>query len=300
MSGRRLPRRQVFLALVEALDIPAADIADWSAAWERVAGSHFGVDARHVPTDLGARVVTHPLDPHEPKGIWHFTDRQPVTLVCAQLPDELRRQMPYSDPQDPDYVEILSYADPDALLELYGHVRALNPQVEVRFSTTVALRPDDYMTHVVILGGTDFSILTRELLPLLELPFRMEFRQSEQDPGGFAVKDTDGVRRFSPVVDDTGGGQLLREDVALFFRGLNPFNAKCTITICAGMYARGTLAAVRSLTDPLLRNGNESYCRDRFGRSSAFGILARARVANRVVMPPDWSVPENRLYEWSS
>jgi hypothetical protein len=204
--------------------------------------------------------------------------------------------MPYSDPSDPDHVEIFSYADPDALLELYGHVRASNPQLTVRIRTANRMRPDDYIGHLAILGGTDWNTATRDLISRLGLPVRMALRDGRPGSGTFEVGDG---TRFSPVLLETPPGRhLLAEDVTFFFRGTNPFNAGCTVTICAGLYARGTLAAVGALTDPILRGRNESYVRTRFANSPAFGILARAHVVNEVVMPPDWSVTENRLYEW--
>jgi hypothetical protein len=124
----------------------------------------------------------------------------------------MRERMPYADPTDPDYVELLTYGDPDALLHLYGHVRALNPQLEVRFSTTKGLRSDDYETHLAILGGSDVNALTHHMLSSLRI--QMPPRTTESEWAGFAV-GTDGEDlRFSPTFDDVDGEQVLREDVS--------------------------------------------------------------------------------------
>src|SRR5215475_7090291 len=56
---------------------------------------------------------------------WHFTDTGPVTLVCAQLPKE--EAGPLADPANPNYTQLLSFGDLDAMVELHGHLRAENP-----------------------------------------------------------------------------------------------------------------------------------------------------------------------------
>ena len=56
---------------------------------------------------------------------WHFPDAGLVTFVCAQLPDD--QIGPFGDPSDPNYTELQTYADIDALMELHGHIRAENP-----------------------------------------------------------------------------------------------------------------------------------------------------------------------------
>ena len=62
---------------------------------------------------------------------WHFSDSWPVTFICAQLPKTETGSL--ADPADPNYTELLSYADLDALIELHGHIRAENPTMDVFF-----------------------------------------------------------------------------------------------------------------------------------------------------------------------
>jgi hypothetical protein len=177
LTGLRTPRRDVLIALIDVLGAPGAETAGWMAAWEKVVEHQLaGESGEAVPTaDLvraGNEVSSNLTGPPvglDDNDIWRFTDDNPVTIVCARLPDELRDSLPYTDPRDPDYVELVTYADPDALLHLYGHLRALNPRLEIRFSTTVEMRPADYETHLVILGGTDFNVLTRDMLSALHL-----------------------------------------------------------------------------------------------------------------------------------
>ena len=48
-----------------------------------------------------------------------------------------------------------------------------------------------------------------------------------------------------PLLEKTGNGEVLLEDVALFAHMVNPFDRNRTATICSGMYGRGTYGVVR-------------------------------------------------------
>jgi len=216
-------------------------------------------------------------------------------------------RIPYSDPTDADYVALYRYADLDAFVELHGHIRAANPGSQVNFRTTADLEPDDYTTHLVSLGGVDWNHATLSLVTELSLPVTQvsdwdstdgpyfEARGTAQDTGGAPEP-----RRFHPTLDTRGGGKVLREDIALFARAVNPFNKLRTVTICNGMYAGGTFGAVRALTDARFRDRNAQYVRDTFSECQAFCILMRVRVEHSAPLTPDWTKPANRLFEWMS
>jgi hypothetical protein len=228
-------------------------------------------------------------------GFWHFSDLQTVTIVCAQLPPDLHEGFTYANPDNPDYVALYTYADLDALIELYGHVRAVNPAVQVRFKTAPELMPDDYTTHLVLLGGVDWNVVTRDLLDRVELPVSQVARHVDSEIGGFEVRQDGRSHLFAPQLDRDG---LLVEDVAHFYRGPNPFNAKRTVTVCNGMFGRGTLGAVRALTDARFRDRNETFVQKYLGQARAFSIVTRISVLNGQVLTPDWTQPETRLHEW--
>ena len=103
-----------------------------------------------------------------------------------------------------------------------------------------------------------------------------------------------------PTVHGSMSRGGLREDVALFARAVSPFNQRRFVTICNGMYGRGTYGAVRALTDERFRDRNAEYLRETFGDSDAFCILSRVTVENGRALTPDWTMPETRLFEWSS
>ncbi|WP_410621899.1 helix-turn-helix domain-containing protein [Amycolatopsis sp. cmx-8-4] len=229
---------------------------------------------------------------------WRFPENEDITIVCARLPRELRQHLSYADPESADFTSLYTYADPDALIELFGHIRSVNPQNQVSFHTTEELTPDDYTTHLVLLGGVDWNTVTRDVIERVDLPVHQFVRNDAaptSEPGGFRVERESGSELFPPQLDSEGH---LLEDVAHFYRGVSPFNRKRTVTVCNGMYGRGTLGAVRALTDIRFRDRNRIYLRQRFGDAESFSIISRVPVVAGKGLTPDWSVPENLLHEW--
>jgi transcriptional regulator with XRE-family HTH domain len=228
------------------------------------------------------------------RGFWYFPDAYDITIVVAQLPDDQLPKTPFTDPASPDYVELYTYADLDSLIELHGHIRSLNPGSQVHFRTAEALSPDDYTTHLVLLGGVDWNVVTRDVVDRVELPVNQPGRSDVSDVGGFEVVENGETRLIAPLVVR---GKLI-EDVAQFYRGISPYNKKRTVTICGGMYGRGTLGAVRALTDAKFRDRNTAYLKDRFAGHDAYSVITRVTIVNGRVVTPDWTLSENRLFEW--
>ncbi len=240
------------------------------------------------------RSVEHATAPGDPLGdMWRFADEQPVTIVCSDVAAELRASLPRANPRNPDYEELYRYAELDALVEIFGHIRAVNPTIDVGFRPVSGLRPNDYTTHLVVLGGADTNPLAAELSARLELPVR---RDADSEGAYFQVRDTD--ERFRPTLTGTGENAVLTEDVAHLYRANNPFNVRRRLTLCDAAYGRGILGAIRTLTHSRFRNRNERYIGDRFGNRWAFSILMRVPVVAGQVMTPDWTVPETLLHEW--
>jgi hypothetical protein len=63
---------------------------------------------------------------------WRFGDDAPITVICSDLrkSDELVLG-PLADEDNPNYAELYSYGDLDALFDLHGHLRATNPNTRV-------------------------------------------------------------------------------------------------------------------------------------------------------------------------
>lgn len=223
-----------------------------------------------------------------------------ITIVCAQLPKDMLQRMPYTDASDPDYVASYRYSDLDSLLELFGHLRATNPTSHVGFWAADRLTEDDYTGHLVSLGGVDWNQATSSVLERLELPVKQVSDWDKEGGAYFEVTQADGSTvAHHPRLEESGGRKILREDVALFARAVNPFNQKRFVTICNGMYGRGTYGAVRALTDQRFRDRNAQYLQETFGDSDAFCILSRVTVENGKALTPDWTLPHTRLFEWS-
>jgi transcriptional regulator with XRE-family HTH domain len=227
---------------------------------------------------------------------WRFPPDQDITIVCSALSSEYLASVPYANPNAPDYVDLYKYADLDALIELFGHLRAANPFSNVGIRTPAEVRDDEYTSHLVLLGGVDFNEITEELLRRLDVPVRQLARESDDVPGGFQASADQQL--FTPVLRKVGGHEILVEDVAHFFRAPSPFNDKRTVTICNGNYARGTLGAVRALTDARFRDRNEAYLRTRFAGTDTFSIISRVKVFLGAAVTPDWTNSDELLHEW--
>jgi transcriptional regulator with XRE-family HTH domain len=232
-------------------------------------------------------------------GPWHFEDGHTITIVCAQLPPDMREKMPYADRNSPDYIELYNYADLDALFELHGHLRASNPTNQVNVRVAQQLVRDDYTTHLVALGGIDWNQTTRSLLDNLQLPVRQAGSWMSPEGPCFEVTEGGKTDQHRPILGQRGEQEVLVEDVALFARAINPFNRERTVTICNGMYGSGTYGAVRALTDKSFRDRNAEYVHDHFAGTVSFSILTRVKVLAGEAVTPDWTVQENRLHEWS-
>jgi hypothetical protein len=223
-----------------------------------------------------------------------------ITIVSAQLPPDMMQRMPYTDRLDPDFIELYRYSDLDSLLELFGHLRATNPTSRVQFRAANGLSEDDYTGHLVSLGGVDWNDATSSVLERLQLPVKQVGDWDKVGGAYFEVTEADGrTVAHRPRLETLGGREILRSDVALFARAVSPFNRKRFVTICNGMYGRGTYGAVRALTDERFRDRNAEYLKEAFGDSDAFCILSRVTVENGRALTPDWTLPETRLFEWS-
>lgn len=244
-------------------------------------------------------VVMLPGEPIE-RTLWHFPLDQDIAIVVAPMPADVLAKMRYADQDNPDYIESLRYSDADALIELYGHIKAANPRNRVHYRTSDELLADDYTAHLVLIGGIDWNTATSDALSRIQIPVSQAAREDKTDDyGAFIVRSGKTERRFAPTVVRRGERRTLIEDVAHLYRGPNPHNSKRTVTILNGMFSRGTLGVVRALTDTRFRSQNEAHIQQRFDDADAFSVLTRVPVVNGLVVTPDWTKPENLLHEWS-
>jgi transcriptional regulator with XRE-family HTH domain len=243
-----------------------------------------------------------------------------ITLICPEVP-QLGRS-PLADENNPNHTKLYRYADLDALIEMWGHVRASNPELRVRHRLPTEVSADHLSGHLILIGGIAWNRVTGRLLRVLDnLPIRQLSVPDLADGEIFRSRNGQEYRPIweeskDPVPEDEAPSQEqleavqaqdawrdetpreLVEDVALFARLPNPFNHSRTITICNGVYSRGVLGAVRMLTDDAVRERNEAYLAERFP-GGVFGLLMRVPVINGEAVTPDLEIADNRLFEWS-
>jgi hypothetical protein len=227
-----------------------------------------------------------------PRSMWHFPDGSRITLVCSRLPAD--RRPASSDPNSLNYVRFSDLADLDALIEIYGAIRAYNPTSRVVIMPTQDLRQRDVANHLVLIGGLAWETVNPWFSRIFPIPIQAE---DPADRGAIVVRNPDNGEREFPYQMD---GDVLVEDVGFFARGENPSAPKRTLTICGGITTRGVLGAARCFIDPEMRELNEKYLSPRFPEGSSYCIVMRVPVVlNREPLTPDLSKKENLLFEWS-
>jgi len=233
-------------------------------------------------------------------GFWRYNDGNTITIVCARWPADMLAKMPYTDIDDPDYIELIACSELDALFELYGHLRAANPGNQVNLRMADKLDRDDYTSHLISLGGVDWNKITSTTMQLLPLPVQQVADWGTPGEQYFQVEENGEIVKHRPELEENAAQPkgILRRDVALFARGVSPFNVKRTVTICNGMYNRGTYGVVSALTDARFRDRNSEYLQTRFGNSETYCILTRVSIVNGTTVTPDWTTGENTLFEW--
>lgn len=251
------------------------------------------------PPDLDLSATVAPASASSLGNTLAFSDG-PVTVICPEAP--VAERGPLAREKDPNFTRLQQYGDLDALIEMYGHLRASNPTLDVFHRHAGEVVADDLSTHVILLGGVAWNHVTRRFQDAIR---RVPITQIEVEdfPGDIfevAGEGEDEPERFYPQwEDDDHGNRDLIEDVALLVRLPNPFNGRRTLTICNGIHSRGVFGAVRCLTDRRVREANEQYLADRFP-GGRFALLLRVPVVANETLSPDLQNPSARLFEWPS
>ena len=276
-------------------------------------------------TALAADPVADP--PAGPVGVpsldgsfWHLPDQQ-ITILCTgftprqlglvdgKLPPEPQWWQQYAvNEYHPNAVQQLRNADIDSLLELVGHLRAVNPLAEVRWMLTGSLQDadpqfisDQLSGHLVVLGGGDQRSdeptpghVLADLFVRWQLPVRLGWDDFDEEYGGFFRH---GGKEYRPqfwVPDQSDpasprmridGAPHLVHDVALLARAANPYHSAGTVTVCTGIFSRGTYGAVRAFTDAQKRVENEQHLAAQVDPAD-FWLVTRVPVAGRGTVTP--------------
>lgn len=244
---------------------------------------------------LGLRVLAGPHPAEDaaglPRSMWHFPDGSRITLVCSRMPDE--RRPVSAEPGNLQYVRLSSLADLDTLIDIYGAIRAFNPDSRVVITAAQDLNKRDVTNHMVVIGSQAWEIVSRWFSRIFPIPI------DPADPdkrGAIVVRRRGGKEQeFRYTVD---GGQLV-EDVGFFARGANPSAPLRTLTVCGGITTRGVHGAALCFIDWEMRDQNQEYLMPRFPDRSTYCIVMKVPVVNGDPIAPDLSKEENLLFEWS-
>ena len=248
---------------------------------------------RAQSTDTPAPPVPAPGQPdvQHRSSIWHFPDKKAVSIVCSATPDPPS----FASPGHLNFSRYARHADLDALIEVFGQVRADNPVTMTRILLTAELTQDFALNHLVIVGGAAVYDTAPYFAPDIPLP------RAEPIPGTethvFNCRVGDEAREFTSSRDSEGA---LVEDVGLIARGPHPFVDGRTVTMLSGITSRGVYGAALCFTDSHVRVTNEQYLEDTFGPSEAFCLLINISVRNDEALPPNLQRDGIRLYEWST
>jgi hypothetical protein len=239
--------------------------------------------------------LLHPKD-RKLQRSFQFEDG-PVVVICPDLPPDSRG--PLASERDPNFTRMQKYGDLDALIELYGHLRAENPNLDVFHRLASEVVSDDLSSHLIVLGGIGWNEVTLHIQSTIRQVPIMQTAVDDLKGGDiFHVETHESVESFYPTYEQLGGVVRLVADIGYLARLRNPFRANRTLTICNGIFSRGVYGAVRCLTDARVREDNENYLADRFPNGE-FATLLRVPVVANETLSPDLQDPDSRLYEWS-
>jgi transcriptional regulator with XRE-family HTH domain len=223
--------------------------------------------------------------------LWRFPDGAAISIVCSDVPRAARPA--YADEGHLNYSRYARHADLDALIDVYGQVRADNPGTWIRILSPKSLALDFALNHLVIIGGAAVDDVAPWFAEGVPLPTVRE----SGDTHTFTYKVEGEVREFASTRDDDGN---LTHDVGFIARAPHNIVPGRTVTVLGGITSRGVHGAALAFSDPHLREPNLRYLTDTFSSTDTFCILMRVPVRNDAALPPNLSNDNVRLYQWSA
>jgi transcriptional regulator with XRE-family HTH domain len=223
-----------------------------------------------------------------------FADGAPIRIICGKLDAPPKTAGGHRW----NYMALSAYADLDALLELHGHLRARNPDSDVRYKLAGRVEGHDLRAHLVLLGN--LALMQTDLRHLMpRLPVSQVVDESAA-PDGEVFELASSGERFGPVFTGEGEERRVVGDVGLVARMPSPVDATRTLTVFSGVYTRGVYGAVRCLTDREIGPANARWLHDRFEADTTYGVLMRVRGADHAIATPRLSDPDVREHEFST
>ena len=227
----------------------------------------------------------------QPISLWRFPDENAISIVCSDAPRDDRPS--YADQSHLNYSRYARHADLDALIEVYGQVKADNPNSWIRVLPPRSLERDFALNHLVIIGGAAVDDVAPWFTQGVTLPTSHEAGNSHI----FTYQLDGQTREFESVRDSEG---VLTYDVGFIARAPHKGVPGRIVIVLGGITSRGVHGAALAFTDPHVSDGNLQYLMDTFGDTEAFCILMRIPVRNDEALPPNLQDDDVRLYEWST
>jgi transcriptional regulator with XRE-family HTH domain len=225
--------------------------------------------------------------------LWHLAEPIAISIVCS----EATEPPPYAKTSHLNYSRSARYADLDALITVFGQVKADNPPPRmVRILPADRLVQDFALNHVILIGGaaSDAARLFAQDIPL---PIPEEITGTDPVTHLFRCSVGPETREFRSSRDAEGN---LLQDVGLIARGPHPIIPGGTVTLLSGITSRGVHGAALCFIDSHVRDTNERYLESTVGNVESFCILMNIPVQNDVALPANLWRENTRLYEWSA
>jgi transcriptional regulator with XRE-family HTH domain len=225
--------------------------------------------------------------------IWHYPDGTAVSIVDSGAADA----PPYAVQSHLNYSRYARFADLDALIEVFGQVKADNPVSMIRLLSPEELTQDFALNHLVIVGGAawrEVSMATPWFAQNIDIV--LPIVRETGDTHIFECTVGEEKREFSSLRDS----EVLTQDVGLIARMRHPIVPEKVVTVLSGITSRGVHGAALCFTDSHVRDDNERYLQETFGNSDAFCVVMIIPVANNTALPTNLWRDNTRLYEWSA
>lgn len=244
---------------------------------------------RAQSTDTVARSDQVAIEHHG--SLWRFPDETAVSIVCSDAP---RAERPaYADQGHLNYSRYARHADLDALIEVFGQVKADNPGSWIRILAPKSLAHDFALNHLVIIGGKAVDDVAPWFAQGVPLPTVHE----SGDTHFFTYEVEGEEREFKSSRDDDGN---LTHDIGFIARAPHKGVPGRTVIVLGGITSRGVHGAALAFIDPHVRDANLGYLTDAFASADTFLLLMRVPVRNDAALPPYLLDDDVRLYEWSN
>jgi transcriptional regulator with XRE-family HTH domain len=224
------------------------------------------------------------------ESLWRFPDEAAISIVCSDVP---RTDRPaYADEGHLNYSRYARHADLDALIEVYGQVKADNPGNWIRILSPKYLVHDFALNHLIIIGGAAVD----DVAPWFAQGVSLPTSHVSGDTYIFTCEVEGELREFASTRDADGN---LTHDVGFIARAPHNIVLGRTVTVLGGITSRGVHGAALAFSDPHVRDANLRYLAEAFPGTDTFCIVMHVPVRNEAALPPNLSNEDVRLYEWS-